>query len=255
MNILEKKIRDAAAERRVALIPFVTAGFPDESRFWPTLVELDENGADIIEIGIPFSDPVADGPVVEEASRRMLSDGVNLRQILAEIAQRKGLLKAGIVLMGYLNPFLQYGYENLAKDAQAAGVHGLIIPDLPYEESGVLRAVLKKRAIALIPLVGHNTSQERMALYAAGNEGYVYVVSVMGTTGARENLASQVTDTLRRARAVFTVPVALGFGLNNPTQLTYLPRDAQPDAVVFGSALLTHLDEGKSAAEFLARWH
>lgn len=254
MNLLEEKIRKATAAGRPALIPFLTAGFPDQTDFWPTLMELDENGADIIEIGVPFSDPVADGPVVEEASRRALSDGVNLRDILADLIQRKGLIQAGVVLMGYLNPFLQYGYEKLAQDAAKGGVHGLIVPDLPHEEAGPLRRALKKEGIALIPLVGPNTSAERMALYAAEGEGYVYVVSVMGITGERSNVAPKVAETMRRARSVFKLPLALGFGLREPAQLEALPADARPDAVVFGSALLKHIDEGHSAEEFMARW-
>lgn len=164
-------------------------------------MELDENGADIIEIGVPFSDPVADGPVVEAASRRALSDGVNLRGILRELMERKGLIKSGVVLMGYLNPFLQYGLENLARDAEKGGVHGFIVPDLPFEESGPMRAALKERGIALIPLVGPNTGVERMLLYAAESEGYVYVVSVMGITGERADLAPQVAATMAVAPA------------------------------------------------------
>ena len=254
MNLLEEKIRKANAAGRPALIPFLTAGFPDQTSFWPALMELDENGADIIEFGVPFSDPVADGPVVEDASRRALSDGVNLRGILMDLIQRKGLIQSGVVLMGYLNPFLQYGYEKLAQDAAKGGVHGFIVPDLPYEEAEPLRSALKKEGIALIPLVGPNTSAERMALYAAEGEGYVYVVSVMGITGERGNVAPQVAETMRRARSVFKLPLALGFGLREPAQLEALPADARPDAVVFGSALLKHLDEGHSAEEFMARW-
>ncbi|MGE9985898.1 tryptophan synthase subunit alpha [Desulfovibrio sp. SGI.169] len=254
MHFLEEKIRKTMAAGRPALIPFLTAGFPDSARFWPTLMELDENGADVIEIGVPFSDPVADGPVVEEASRRALSDGVNLRGILKEMARRKGLIRAGVVLMGYFNPFLQYGLQELARDAEKAGVHGLIVPDLPHEESGPMRSALNKCGIALIPLVGPNTSEKRMALYAAEGQGYVYVVSVMGITGERSGLAPQVAETIKRARGVFSLPLALGFGLSEPSQLAKLPADARPDAVVFGSALLAHLDAGKSAADFLARW-
>ena len=255
MNILEQKIRCAKEEWRLALIPFLTAGFPDKSRFWPNLMELDENGADIIEIGVPFSDPVADGPVVEDASRRALADGVTLRGIMKELLERRGFVKAGLVLMGYVNPFLQYGFEKLADEAATAGVNGFIIPDMPFEESALLRDVLRKRGLALIPLVGPNTDTERMRLYAAESEGYVYVVSVMGTTGERNALMPQVADTLQRARAVFSLPLALGFGLREPSQLEGFPDDTRPDAVVFGSALLTHLNSGGSAAEFLQRWH
>lgn len=254
MHILEKKIRAARADGRHALIPFVTYAFPDEKRFWPALVELDEGGADIIEIGVPFSDPVADGPVVEEASRRVLSDGVCLARIMEELKLRAGLFRAGIVLMGYLNPFLQYGLHKLAVEAREAGVHGFIIPDLPYEESEEVRRIFAAQGLALIALVGPNTPAERMRLYARVSEGYVYVVSAMATTGQRARMEAQVAETVQRARAEFSLPLALGFGLEEPEQLRGLPPDILPDAVVFGSALLRHLDAGKAASDFIRRW-
>lgn len=254
MHILEQKIRAAREAGRLALIPFVTAGFPDDSSFWPAIQELDEGGADIIEIGIPFSDPVADGPVVEEASRRVLSDGMSLTRLLGELEERKDFFHCGMVLMGYYNPILQYGLGKFAVDAARAGVHGVIVPDLPYEEAGELRALLAAQGIALIALVGPNTSEERMRLYADVSQAYVYVVSVMGTTGQRSQLAPQVAETMRRARSVFSLPLALGFGLSKPEQIEDLPPDARPDAAVFGSALLRWLDEGNSAADFIARW-
>lgn len=254
MHILEEKIRAAREAGRTALIPFVTAGFPDEGSFWPAVRELDEGGADIIEIGIPFSDPVADGPVVEEASRRVLSDGMSLARLLSELEERKDFFHCGMVLMGYYNPIMQYGPEKFAVDAARAGVHGVIVPDLPYEEAGELRALLATRGIALIALVGPNTDEERMRRYADVSLGYVYVVSTMGTTGQRSLLVPQVAATMRRARSVFSLPLALGFGLSEPAQIEDLPPDARPDAAVFGSALLRHLDEGGSAADFIARW-
>ncbi|HJA76072.1 MAG TPA: tryptophan synthase subunit alpha [Candidatus Desulfovibrio gallistercoris] len=254
MHILEEKIRAAREAGRTALIPFVTAGFPDEGSFWPAIQELDEGGADIIEIGIPFSDPVADGPVVEEASRRVLSDGMSLARLLSELEVRKDFFRCGMVLMGYYNPIMQYGLEKFATDAARAGVHGVIVPDLPYEEAGELRALLATQGIALIALVGPNTDEERMRLYAEVSLGYVYVVSTMGTTGQRSLLTPQVAATMRRARSVFSLPLALGFGLSEPAQIEDLPPDARPDAAVFGSALLRHLDEGGRAADFIARW-
>ena len=178
MHILEQKIRNARAGGRTALIPFITAGFPSPERFRGAVEELDAHGADIIEIGIPFSDPVADGPVVEEASRRALASGVTLRGILKDL-RTFPRLQAGLVLMGYMNPILQYGPDSFARDAADAGVAGCIIPDVPLEESGELRAMLGARGIALIPLVGQNTAEERMREYAAVSEGFVYVVSVM----------------------------------------------------------------------------
>lgn len=254
MHPLEEKIRRAAAQRRAALIPFVTAGFPTVAAFWNVLEELDAGGADIIEIGVPFSDPVADGPVVEEASRRALEQGVSLNWILDGLRERRGRFKACLVLMGYYNPFLQYGLERFAADAAEAGVAGCIVPDLPLEESAPLRRALDAKGVALITLVGPNTAPERMAEYASVSQGYVYVVSVLGITGARQGLPPQVADTLRRAKQSFTTPLALGFGLREPSQLAELPAEIRPDAVVFGSALLRHLDEGGGAADFLKVW-
>lgn len=254
MHILEKKIRDAAAEGRTALIPFVTAGYPSPEMFWNVIGELDESGADIIEIGVPFSDPVADGPVVEAASVRALADGVTLRGIMEGLRARKGTFRAGLVLMGYMNPFLQYGLEKLALDAQKVGVHGVIVPDLPFDEAAEMREVLEARGIALIALVGPNTSEERMKLYADVSQGYVYAVSVVGTTGERKSLPPEVTDVLSRARRVFSLPVALGFGLHDPEQLSALPAELRPDAAVFGSSLLRHIAEGKAPADFIRRW-
>lgn len=252
MNPLEQKLASARQEERLALIPFLTAGYPDQESFWKILAEIDANGADIIEIGVPFSDPVADGPVVEAASRRALEAGMNLEKLLAGLKARKGQFQAGIVLMGYYNPFLRHGLEKLAREAAECGVGGFIVPDLPFEESGPMRKVLDENDLLLLPLVGPNTSGERMALYAKNARGYVYVVSVMGTTGERENLPSQIGEVLNKTREVFDLPIALGFGLKNPAQLKNLPM--KPDAAVFGSALLKHIENGGSAAAFLAAW-
>lgn len=254
MHILEEKILAAGKAGRTALIPFITAGFPALDSFWNTVRELDAHGADIIEIGVPFSDPVADGPVVEAVSREALARGVTLRGIMELLREHKGEVKAGLVLMGYLNPFLQYGLERFAREAEEAGVHGCIVPDLPVDEAEELRDVLKAHGIALIALVGPNTSEERMKLYAEVSQGYVYVVSVMGTTGERGALPPEVPEIIERTRRVFSLPVALGFGLKTPEQLASLKGRVRPDAAVFGSALLHHLSEGKSAASFMEAW-
>ncbi|MBQ4076253.1 MAG: tryptophan synthase subunit alpha [Mailhella sp.] len=254
MHILERKIRLARKSGRLALIPFVTAGFPSRERFWGIVRELDEAGADVIEIGVPFSDPVADGPVVEEASVRALAGGVTLRGILEELSAHRGEVQSGLVLMGYMNPFLQYGLERFAEDAARAGVQGVIVPDLPFEEAGDMRSILRKRGIALIALVGPNTSEERMGLYSEVSEGYVYVVSVMGTTGERGQLPQEVPQVLARTRRAFALPVALGFGLKSPEQIAFLPEHLRPDAAVFGSSLLKHLDGGGSPRGFMEKW-
>ena len=253
-HFLEERLRAAAQAGRTALIPFVTAGFPTPETFWDVLHELDASGADVIEIGVPFSDPVADGPVVEAASVTALQHGVTLRGLMTALRARKGQFKAGLVLMGYLNPFLQYGFERFARDAAEAGVHGCIVPDLPLEEAAGLQTALEAQGLALIPLVGPNTSAERMVQYAQTAQGYVYVVSVMGTTGERGALPPELPAVLARARQAFRLPLALGFGLKEPAQLDSLPANLRPEAAVFGSALLKHLAAGHSPASFMQRW-
>ena len=251
---MKNTILTARREGRHAVIPFITAGFPSPERFWDTLAEIDAAGADIIEIGIPFSDPVADGPVIEEISRRALADGVTLSWVVEGLRARKGTLRAKLVFMGYMNPFVQYGLERLAADCAEVGVSGFIVPDLPLEETAEFREALAPHGLSLITLVGPNTTTERMQAYAPFVQDYVYVVSVLGTTGGVNEHVEAVADTLRRARAVFDVPLALGFGLRVPSQLESLPADARPDAAVIGTALLQHIRQGKSVAEFLAPW-
>ena len=249
---LQERIEAANQEGRMARIPFLTANFPNPEGFLQALRELDENGADIIEIGVPFSDPVADGPVVEDASRQVLEAGTTLSGLLYSLTNLHFRPHAALVLMGYYNPFLQFGLEKLADAAVAAGVQGFIVPDLPLEEDAPLRKVLSERGLDLIALVGPNTSFERMTEYAEKATGYVYVVSVMGVTGTRNSLPPEAMDTVARAKQAFRLPVALGFGIQRPEQLRDMP--VRPDAVVFGSALLKALSNGGTARDFMAPW-
>ncbi len=251
-SILTARIMEALGAGRKALIPFLPGGFPDKDRFFDELTALDAGGADVIEIGVPFSDPVADGPVVEKASLNCLLNGTCLSWLLGELSRRKGQYRAGLVLMGYYNPFLQYGLEQLAEDAAEAGVAGFIVPDLPLEETGPFRAALDRRGLDLIPLVGLNTPEDRLAAYASQARGYVYFVSVLGTTGMRDSLPSEIKDRLTAVRRLFSVPVALGFGIKSPDQLTAFGDLI--DGVVFGSALIAHIEAGGTAAEFMQRW-
>lgn len=251
-NILTQKIQNALSQGRKALIPFVPAGFPHKDEFWKVIMELDASGADIIEIGVPFSDPVADGPVVEKASIRCLDQGVNLDWIIQGLKKYRKKISAGIVLMGYFNPFLQYGLEKLAAQAGEIGVNGLIIPDLILEEAEPYLDVFEKNNLSFIPLVGLNTPQERMRDYASINPAFVYLVAVLGITGTKVS-ASQILKTrLSEVKKTFACPVALGFGISVPEQLESL--DGFVDAVVFGSALIEHLDSGKSAGRFMQVW-
>ncbi len=239
---------------RYAVIPFLTAGFPSRETFWEVLAQTDAAGADIIEIGIPFSDPVADGPVIEEISRSVLAQGMSLDWVIDGLRARRGSFRAKLVLMGYMNPFVQYDLNRLAVHCDAAGVSGFIVPDLPLEETTEFREAIAPRGLSLITLVGPNTSTERMRQYAPYSKDYVYIVSVLGTTGGMNEHVEAVADTIRRARRVFDVPLALGFGLRVPEQLRSLPPDAEPDAAVIGTAFLQHIRNGGSPAEFLAPW-
>lgn len=249
---LQARIEAANKTGRLARIPFLTAGFPDKASFLKNLKALADNGADVIEIGVPFSDPVADGPVVEAASRKALENGVTLGWIMESLKTLQEPLQTGLVLMGYYNPFLQYGFEKLAKEAAEVGVQGLIVPDLPLGEDAGLRYDLAAQNLDLIPLVGPNTSEARMKEYAKVATGYVYVVSVMGTTGVRKDLPTQAAATIERAQKAFRLPVALGFGIKTPDQVKNMP--VQPQAAVFGSALLQHLENGGTPAEFMQPW-
>jgi len=249
---ITQRIRKANQEGRKALIPFLPAGFPGKEEFWDCLVELDRAGADVIEIGVPFSDPVADGPTVEQASLECLERGVTLGWILEELGKRRGEMESAIVLMGYYNPFLQYGLDKLARDAAQAGVNGFIVPDAPIEEQGPMREALQKHDVDMIPLVGLNTGPERLAAYAEHARGFVYFVSVLGTTGERVTLPGEISQRLGAAQAAFGVPLALGFGIKTPDQLDAFADHL--DAVVFGSALITHIRQGRRPAEFMEAW-
>jgi len=252
MNPMQSKIEEAKKKGKVGLIPFLPAGFPDRERFWKELEDLDAAGASVIEIGMPFSDPVADGPVVEKASLKCLEDGINLDWIFDGLTRRKGQFNAALLLMGYLNPVYQYGLEKFGADCEAAGVSGLIIADMPIDEAQLVRNAIEPHGVALVPLVGLNTSRERMKLYADNASGFCYFVSVLGTTGQRESLPARIKEKLKEAKEVFDIPIALGFGIKHPEQLAGF--EGLMDAAVFGSALISHIEEGNSGASFMEPW-
>jgi tryptophan synthase alpha chain len=249
---MQIQIEKATAKGKVGLIPFLPAGFPNREQFWKELEQLDAAGAAVIEIGMPFSDPVADGPVVEKASLKCLEDGINLTWIFDGLKARKGRFKAALLLMGYLNPVYQYGLDAFGADCAAAGVSGLIIADMPHEESGFVKEALKPHGVSLVPLIGLNTSRERMQLYAKDAGGFCYFVSVLGTTGQRESLPERIREKLKQARELFDIPIALGFGIKHPDQLTGFA--GLMDAAVFGSALITHIEKGGTSEQFMAPW-
>ncbi|QGY38838.1 tryptophan synthase subunit alpha [Pseudodesulfovibrio cashew] len=252
MNPMQVKIEEAKSKGKVGLIPFLPAGFPNREQFWKELEQLDKAGASVIEIGMPFSDPVADGPVVEKASLKCLEDGINLTWIFDGLKERKGQFNAALLLMGYLNPVYQYGLDKFGADCKAAGVSGLIIADMPLEESDFVKEAIEPHGVALVPLIGLNTSKERMKLYSDGASGFCYFVSVLGTTGQRESLPAKIKEKLKEAKEVFDIPIALGFGIKHPDQLAEF--EGLMDAAVFGSALISHIEAGNSSTQFMEPW-
>lgn len=234
-------------EGRKTLIVYLCAGDPNLEFTGQAVRELAGAGVDIIELGVPFSDPVADGPVIQGASKRALVAGVTLSAILELVKSLRAGLAVPIILMSYYNPLLQYGLERLTADLAAAGVDGLIVPDLPLEESLPLRQNLEPAGLALIPLVAPTTSGERLARIAASACGFIYCVSLTGVTGAREGLPPGIDAYLAGVRAATDLPLGIGFGIGSPDQARLLAP--MGDGIIVGSALVDVLhQEGLPAA-------
>ena len=231
-----------------ALVAFLTAGFPRREKFREQLAAV-AAGADVVEIGVPFSDPMADGMTIQRSSREALSQGVTLQWILDELKAMASVNKP-LLLMSYLNPLLNYGYERLAAAAVAAGVCGFIVPDLPLDESAALRAALDTHGLALVQMVTPVTPPERLARLCAASQGFVYAVTMTGTTGKSVAVPAAVIDYLERVRAASQVPVCAGFGIRGREQVVRLRGHV--DGVVIGSALVEVLERGESPQDWLA---
>jgi tryptophan synthase alpha chain len=231
-----------------ALVAFLTAGFPRREQFRQQLAAV-AAGADVVEIGVPFSDPMADGMTIQRSSREALSQGVTLQWILDELTAMTRVNKP-LLLMSYLNPLLNYGYQRLAAAAVAAGVCGFIVPDLPLDESAALRAALDIHGLALVQMVTPVTPPERLARLCAASQGFVYAVTMTGTTGKSVAVPAGVIDYLERVRAASQVPVCAGFGIRTREQVVRLRGHV--DGVVIGSALVEVLERGDSPQDWLA---
>jgi len=241
-------LRAAAKHGQPALVAFLTAGYPDRARFREHLAAIAQE-ADLVEIGVPFSDPMADGVTVQRSSEGALRAGVTLTWILEEL-QLMERVKAPLLLMSYMNPLLAFGLERLARRAAGAGVCGFIVPDLPFDESDELRRVMAPHNIALVQMVTPVTPAERLAKLATASQGFVYAVTVTGTTGRAIGAVEDISGYLERVRAAATVPVCAGFGIRTREQVEKLR--GQVDGVIVGSALVEVLERGESPQEFLA---
>lgn len=223
-------------ERRGALIPYITAGDPSLAASREIALALAGAGADIIELGVPFSDPVADGPVIQRASERALRQGVTAQDVLALAADIRRQSPVGLLLFGYANPFLRLGWERLAAGAAAAGVEGVLVTDLIPEEAGAYRQALLAHGVEPVFLAAPTSPDARLAAIAAASRGFVYAVSRTGVTGAREHVPPGARELVARVRRHTGLPVALGFGLSTAAQVAEAATFA--DGAVVGTALV-----------------
>ncbi len=237
--------------RRGGFIPFITAGDPDLATTELLLIELGEAGADIIEVGVPFSDPVADGEVIQRASERALQNGVTLRDALTCIAHAKRHIEVPIVLFSYFNPLLQFGEDRLATEAKEAGVDAVLVTDLIPEEAQPWIEILNQRALDPIFLVAPTTSGERLARIAQQARGFIYAVSRAGVTGPRSEMTDEAEALVQRMRSVSDLPVAVGFGISTPEQVREVWRFA--DAAVVGSAIVSRIEKLAKSPDLVNR--
>jgi len=240
-------LRKARASGGPALVAYLTAGFPNKEKF-ATNLRAAAAVADVIEIGVPFSDPMADGPTIQRSSRAALEQGVSLKWILSFLADQSLKTASPVLLMTYLNPLLAFGFANLVTAAKSAKVSGFIVPDLPFEECSELRDALDQEGLALVQLVTPVTPDDRLAMLCKASRGFVYAVTMTGTTGKSASVR-EALDYLARVRKVSALPVCAGFGIRNRDQVKLLADHV--DGVVIGSALVEVLERGEDAAEFL----
>jgi tryptophan synthase alpha chain len=247
-DTISAAIAATAAEGRPAVVAFMTAAFPDRASFTRNLAAI-AAAADVVEIGVPFSDPMADGATIQRASFAALQDGFTLPWLLRELEQMQPRPRVPLLLMSYLNPLLAFGLDKLPAAAARAGVAGFIIPDLPYEESADMRAALDQAGLALVQMVTPVTPQPRLAMLCKASQGFVYAVTMTGTTGKSVAVPQEVLAYMDRVRAVASVPVCAGFGIRNAEQVALM--QGHVDGVVVGSALVEVLERGEDPTSFL----
>jgi tryptophan synthase alpha chain len=242
------RLREA---KQPGLVAYVTAGDPTLERTAEILASLADNGADVLEVGVPFSDPLADGPVIQRASERALRSGTSLRRTLTMIRDNRGRIAAPIVLFTYANPILRMGEDAFVTAAADAGVEGVLMLDLPVEEAGPFRSRLVAAGIDPIFLLSPTTTDERIRTSAANGGGFLYVISRLGVTGARDRIASEAEPLVARIRKAANLPLALGFGISHPEHVAEVCRWA--DAAVVGSALVDVIAEHGASPHVAAK--
>lgn len=243
---MSKKISDAFSNGK-AFIGFITAGDPDLDTTKEIILQMEQAGCDLVEIGIPFSDPIAEGPVIQNANIRALKNKVTTDDVFAAVNDIKDTVHIPMVFMTYLNVLFKYGYDRFLQNAVNAGICGVIIPDLPYEEKDELQSVAKNYGVQVVSLIAP-TSEERIKTIAADAEGFVYAVSSLGVTGVRSEIKTDLESITAAIKAATDVPVAIGFGINTPEQAKHYSSIA--DGVIVGSAIVKIIEKyGKGSPE------
>jgi len=230
-----------------AMVVFLTAGDPDLETTDALVLSMAEAGADVIEIGVPFSDPTADGPTIQRSSERGLASGASLRRILGHVQRLRPMLDVPLVLMGYANPFYAMGAENFATSAAEVGVDGVIVPDLPPEEGAAFFAALQERGIDNILLAAPTTTRDRMKLLAEQTRGFLYYVSLTGVTSARDDLGGGIREGVALAREFSKLPICVGFGISRPEHARAVGAFA--DGIVVGSAIVDRIERAATREE------
>jgi tryptophan synthase alpha chain len=240
MKSVSDQFKQLRERHECALIPFLTAGDPNLETTAEALVALDQNGADLIELGVPYSDPLADGPVIQAAATRALQQGVKLESVLEVVKSTAPKISAPIILFTYYNPILNRGIEPFLKTVYAAGVRGLVVPDLPLEEMQALLQPAQEQGIEVTLLVAPTTPRERLVAIATQSQGFIYLVSVTGVTGVRTTMQARVETLLQDLKAVTDKPIGVGFGVSGPAQAQQL-KQWGADGVIVGSAFVKRL--------------
>lgn len=250
MNRIEDQFQRLKAKDRKGFIPFVTAGDPGLDATYEVVLALAELGADVIELGVPFSDPMADGPTIQASSQRALLNGVTLSDVLGLVKKIRVSSDVPIVLFSYFNPIIRFGIEDLAKRASVAGVDGVLVTDVVGPEAREASNVFRENGIELISLIAPTTTDERLGDIAANAGGFLYAVSRAGVTGARTQMSSEAEALVRRARGFTALPVAVGFGISTAEQVAEVWTYA--DAAVVGSAIVSRIAEAEKGEEVAA---
>jgi tryptophan synthase alpha chain len=246
---------DTRRQRRAALMPYFSLGFPTRELSLEIASRICRSGADLVELGIPFSDPLADGPTIQHSTQIAIQQGTHVSDCLKQVSSlRKQGVEVGILMMGYYNPMLAYGLKSFVEDSVRAGVDGFIVPDLPIEEAGDLRALCQNQGLALVPFVAPTTPDQRITEIVKSASGFLYLVSLTGVTGERNTLSPDLKAFIERVRSKTKLPLAVGFGISTPAQARAV--GAMADGVIVGSALIRAVAETsqpvQAAEDFVA---